>query len=522
VSSSAFDGGRIWLRNLSDATARALNDTEGARGLFWAPDGSGIGFFSAGWLRIVTTASGTVRALAPATNEAGGAWAPDGTILYSPFFLNLWRVSVAGGTAKRALGPSDDSTGGSRDPNFLPDGHHFVFWRSVTNDSWLGDLADGSARKLADSMTTPMYVDPGVLLFFKRTSQLSLEQPAPLFAQRFDPNRMQLSGEPVVVSQRVDRPDQVPIVSATSEFVVMREPASRDAGAAHGTIYWLDRATGRRGDPVRGTGGAWAFRAAHTGRYFALSGPGLSIYDAQRDVAVRHAAQIPIGGWPQAWSPDDRDIAVNAGPRIFIVRVDGSAPERSFRPSLDTWANPVDWSPDGTIYCLLEPMETLPHRELWRHDLGTGKDEHVATGSGDVFDARLSPDWQWIAWESNESGRHEIYLGAAKGGATPVRVSKAGGGSPRWRRDGKELFFLGGDGRIMSVAVQLGTPPVLGEPRRVADLVIHPEPMGNDPWLDTRFEPTPSGDRFLVQTPLGAGTHQLTLIQGWRRKVPAR
>jgi hypothetical protein len=169
------------------------------------------------------------------------------------------------------------------------------------------------------------------------------------------------------------------------------------------------------------------------------------------------------------------------------------------------------------MYYLSDPWEGQPRRALWRHTFATGKNDLVATGSGNVIDARLSPDWRWLAWESDASGRHEIYLGPAAGTMTPVRVSKSGGGSPRWRRDGHELFYIGGDGRIMSVPVQLGATPVLGEPRRAADLVIHPDPFSIDPFLDTRFEPSPMGDRFLVQTPVAAGMHQLTMIQGWQR-----
>ncbi len=526
--SSAADGGRIWLRKLSDGTATPLRDTEGAHTPFWAPDASGIGFFAAGQLRVVSLGSGAVRSIAPAAAPAGGTWSTDGTIIYSPFYRRLWRVSATGGTPSYALTIGDDSTPGSREPHMLPDGRRFTFWHSVTNDAWIGDLATGTARKIADNVTSPVYVAPGVLLFFQPGTQASLEQPAPLMAQRFDPDAMKLLGEPVVISPRVDRPDQLAILSATKDFLAMREAPVRDSAdvrgegsaGAHGVIYWLDRATGRRSEPVRGTGGGWAFRASHAGRFFALAGPGLSIYDAQRDVAVRHPAQISIGGWPQAWSPDDRDIAVNAGARIMIVRVDGSAPERFFTHA-DTggWPTPVDWSADNKVYFLSSASEVAQQQQLWRYDLATATGERVTTGSGNVFDARLSPDGKWIACESDASGRREIHLGPITGSSTPMRVSKLGGGSPRWRKDGKELFFMGGDGRIMAVSVQLAATPVLGEPKRVADLVTHPEPMGIDPYLDTRFEPAPAGDRFLVQTPLGAGTHQLTLVQGWQRKL---
>jgi serine/threonine-protein kinase len=526
--SSAADGGRIWLRKLSDDTARPLRDTEGARTPFWAPDGSGIGFFAAGQLRVVSLGSGAVRSLATAPDPAGGSWSRDGTIIYSPFYRRLWRVPAGGGTPAHAITDGDDSTPGSREPHMLPDGHRFTFWHSVTNDAWIGDLSTGIARKIADNVTSPVYVEPGVLLFFQPGTQVSLEQPAPLMAQRFDLDAMKLLGEPVVVSPRVDRPGQLAILSATRDFLAMREAPVREgtdargegSASAHGSIYWLDRATGRRNEPVRGTGGGWAFRASHGGQVFALAGPGLSIYDAQRDVAVRHPARLAIGGWPQAWSPDDRDIAVNAGARIMIVRVDGSSPERFFeQPGAGGWPTPLDWSADNKIYFLSAASEAVAQFQLWRHDLATGKDEHVTTGSGNVFDARLSPDGKWIAWESDASGRREIHLGPIAGSSTPMRASKLGGGSPRWRRDGRELFFMGGDGRIMAVSVQLGATPVIGEPKRVADLVTHPEPMGIDPYLDTRFEPTPAGDRFLVQTPLGAGTHELTLVQGWQRKL---
>ena len=521
VSGAAADGGRIWVRRMSTGDARPIKETEGAFQLFWAPDGSAIGFVSAGQMRVATLSSGDVRVLAPAPSPAGAAWGPDGTIIYSPFFRHLWRVPAAGGTPSPALTKGDETTSGSREPKFLPDGHHFLYWRSdrVVDEVWVGDLVTGVARRLAEKMSTPTYVEPGYVLYFPQSVGRTLEQPAPLFVRRFDAGTLTFAGDAVPVSGRIDRPDQVAVYTATRDFLVSRDAVQQLAGA-HGAIYWLDRSTGRRSDAVKGTGSAWFFRASHDGRRFALGGAGLSLYDPARDVSADVPARIGVGGWPLAWSPDDREIAANNGTEIMIVSVDGAARERSFTPSDSTWAEPVDWAPDGTLYYLSDPWEGQPRRELWRHTFKTGKNDVVATGSGNVIDARLSPDWRWLAWESDASGRHEIYLGPATGTLTPSRVSKTGGGSPRWRHDGHELFYIGGDGRIMSVPVQLGATPLLGEPRRATDLVIHPDPFSNDPFLDTRFEPSPAGDRFLVQTPVAAGAHQLTMIQGWQRKVP--
>src|SRR6185437_2190990 len=143
--------------------------------------------------------------------------------------------------------------------------------------------------------------------------------------------------------------------------------AVQQLAGAHGVIYWLDRATGRRSDPAKGTGSAWSFRASHDGHRFALAGAGLSLYDPARDVSVPVPARIVVGGWPLAWSPDDREIAANNGAEIIIVSLDGTARDRSFTPNDSTWAEPVDWSPDGVMYYLSDPWERQPRRELWRH-----------------------------------------------------------------------------------------------------------------------------------------------------------
>jgi eukaryotic-like serine/threonine-protein kinase len=369
-------------------------------------------------------------------------------------------------------------------------------------------------------MSTPMYVG-GYLLYFQHTSQATLEQPAVLYARPFDSKSLKFVGDAFAVTGRVDRPDQSAIVTATSDYVIVRETAAaQDAGGgSHGTLYWLDRATGKTSAPLKGAGPIWGFRMSHDGRRVAMGGGKLWLYDPGRDVSVPFTAwKTNNGPWPQVWSADDRELAVADGPVVPVLRVDGSAPERTLQTSSDEWAIPVDWSVDGWLYFVLEPSESKPQWTLRRFNVVDRRTEQVATGAGNVVDARVSPDGHWLAWESDASGRREIYLGHASADGSAIRVSKDGGGSPRWRRDGKELFFLGGDGRIMTVSVQLREPtPVVGEPVRVADLVIHPEPFGRDPFLDTRFEPMPDGSKFLVQTPLGVGAHRLTMIQGWRR-----
>jgi Tol biopolymer transport system component len=297
--------------------------------------------------------------------------------------------------------------------------------------------------------------------------------------------------------------------------LLAREPLPGALGQP--LLFWLDRATGRR-TPVTGAGPTWTFRISPDGRRVAFGGDGLWLHDPVRDVAVRVPTIAPFPSAP-VWSPDGKQVAIVNGPSVTIVTVDGSAPERTIPLSDEKWTDPVDWTGDGEIYYLLEPMESRPQWELWRVNVATSRREHVLSGAGNIIDARVSPDGHWVAWESDASGRREVYLGPLSGSMTPSRVSKAGGGSPQWRRDGRELFYVRGDGRITVVSVQLGVQPVIGDPRTIADSVVQPSPFLDEPFQPTRFAVSPDGSRLLVQLPPETALRTLTLLQGWQARV---
>ncbi len=133
---------------------------------------------------------------------------------------------------------------------------------------------------------------------------------------------------------------------------------------------------------------------------------------------------------------------------------------------------------------------------------------HPSLGQSDWLEGLVHSDRAWRG--KRRSGLAALHL--------QLTVSLFGG-SPRWRADGRELFFIGGDGRIASVSVELKSAPVVGEPRSVSKVVINPEPFGTDPLLHTRFDVTPKGDRFLIQTPPDVGIYQLTLVQRWQDRM---
>jgi serine/threonine-protein kinase len=515
VSTVAADGGRIWLRRMDDGTARPIDGTAGAAAPFWAPDGSAVAFFSAGWLRVAPIAGGAVRRLAPAPNPAGGAWAPDGTILYSPVFGRFMRVPAAGGSPREAT-TSDPGSMGDREPSFLPDGHHYLFWRSGDGNGtmFVGDLATGETRLLARNVSSPRFVAPDYLLYFQGSQQAVLAAPAPLVAQRFDPSSLTLLGQPVELA-RADRPDQVAIATATRDLLVLREPLEGAQNASR--WFWIDRQTNQR-TLIHGTGPTWTARISPDGRRVALGGDGLWLYDPARDVAVRVATSAPFPSAP-VWSPDGKRVAVVNGPSVTVVTVDGSAPERIIRLSDSKWTDPLDWTADGMIYYLLEPTGNRLQWQLWRVALDGERRERVATDAGNVLDARVSPDGRWLAWESDASGQREVYLGRTSGGMTPARISKDGGASPQWRGDGRELFFIGGDGRMRAVTLQFQPALAIGEPRTIADSIVQPSPFMDEPFEPTRFAVAADGNRLLVQMPPDPSLRQLTVLQGWQRRV---
>jgi serine/threonine-protein kinase len=520
VSSGAFDGGRIWLRNMSDGAVHPIPGTEGARFPFWSPDGKSVGFFSAGMLRVVSLAMGAVRTLAPVPNLApGGSWSTNGQILYSPFFSGLWSVPASGGEPHRFSEPGKDD----REPSFLPDGRHFFYWRAADAGRaatfMLGDLETGKSQMVAANVSSPRYVAPGYVLFFTSNAQSELEQPGALFLQRFDVGRLALVGDPITLSQRVERPIQYAAYTAAGDLLLTREAHASSASLRQPSIFWLNRSTGKT-TSVNGNGPTWTFRIAHDGRRVAFGGLGLWLYDPDRDVSVRVPTKAPAP-WPPLWSPDDREIAVENGPQLSVITVDGNSSESLLKASDDlSWSDPVDWGTDGAIYVIRESVERRPQRELWRYIIATSRNEHVQTGPGNVIDAVLSPDGKWLAWESDATGRAEIYLGPRAGSATPTRVSKSGGGTPRWRRDGQELFYVAGDGHIVAVNVQLGEIPVIGEPHNVSGSIVQPEPFGTDPFLNTRFDVSPAGDRLLIQLPPDPAIYSLSLVQGWQSRLP--
>jgi Tol biopolymer transport system component len=422
---------------------------------FWSPDGKSIGFFSQGKLKRVDVSSGrSPQVLCDAAHGRGGTWSRDGVILFAPEgYGGLLRVSAGGGTpveVTKAL----SSEFSHRWPVFLPDGRHFLFLAAnfsghfEKNAICLGMLDSREWHPIANASSNAAYAEPGFLIYVRDNA---------LVAQRFDARHYVLSGEPQTVSDEVQ---YYPIVDYGVFDVAGKRilVAQTGNGAANSQMAWFDR-TGKQAGNV----GA-PERHANLG----LSPDGRRLVVDQMDRDQRHiniwvnelandattrltftlaADQCPI------WSPDGKKIAFSSNRKfhfsLYLKNSDGSGTEQEVAdlgaPSQAFW----DWSRDGK-YLLIEKGT-----ELWYMSSSDWQAKPFLLSKGYIRNAQFSPDGKWVAYSSNETGTWEVYVSPFPSPNSKWQVSRAGGEEPRWRRDGKELFYLSADGKLIAMPVCL-------------------------------------------------------------------
>jgi Tol biopolymer transport system component len=486
-------GSELWLHHVDTGTSEILPGTVNPRDCcgqtpFFKPDGSSIGFFAEGKLKTIELATRTVRVLADAPFAAGGSWSRDDTIVFSPTLQgSLQRVSA------RSEARSEDgavkvlATAAGR-PHFLPDGRRFLYHaragnrpvlriRSLDNDKeqTLGVLSSSAAS----------FASPDRLFYTGNNGQL-------LF-QRINAVTLQFLGSPQRVVDRV-------AAFSTSQAAPL---AYRSGLVAARKFYWWDR-TGRR------TGFLGADDKEDPSR-IRFSPDGKTVLFSRRVLsgnagAYRGLTEISVitgrsRGFNSScsngvWSPNGGSIAC-AAQSLFIYSVSGRS-TRPMRPASQGFSNPVDWSPDGkfVLYNYYDGDGTGDN-DLLAQPVDGGAAIPVATTSAFEFSGRFSPNGQWVAYDSHESGKQfEIYLQQFPVAASSrVKVSVNGGYDPQWSRDGKELYFLSPDNHLMVVAVSFsadGKELKMGTPARLFEAKL---PAGSE------YAPGPDGKQFLINSP---------------------
>ncbi|MGA2716258.1 MAG: protein kinase [Bryobacteraceae bacterium] len=509
----------LWIRPLASTTAQMLAGTDGATYPFWSPDSRYVAFFAGGKLKKIDISGGPALAIADGSGGAGGSWSPEGVILFSTGSTRspLLKVAAAGGTASPATSVEATKSGAHRFPWFLPDGRHFLFEDLVVTDTVLrvGSLDSQETVVVGHADSNAVY-SRGHLLFLRENT---------LMAQPFDEKSRTAQGEAVPVAEQVSSvsffsqsPVGVFTVSASGLLAYQTgEPAGRQS------LTWFDRS----GKALSKLGESGVFvnlefspdgkNAAVSVRDAAARGNGdIWIYDTVRGLRTRFTFD-PANDRRPVWSPDGNTIVwdrLGAKGQLYRRAADGKGAEELLYEDTGV-LDPTSWSPDGK-FLLFNTDASGTRGGVWILPLLAEKPGSRLKPSPLVDppfgkrSAAFSPDGHWVAYESNESSRREVYVIPFPGPGGKRQISTAGGGVPRWRRDGKEIFYAGLDGKLMAAEVTLKTGSIeVGQARPLGV----PVSFFGGP---IQYDVSPDGQRFLVVAePERTASPPLTLVQNW-------
>jgi serine/threonine protein kinase len=508
-------GGKLWVRSLNAAYGQPLNGTEEAHSPFWSPDSRHLGFFAQGKLKRIELAAGSPVTVAEAPNGRGGTWGNDGTIVFAPDASGgLYRVSATGGIPAPVT--TLDSTRHElthRWPYFLPDGMNFLYIAFVAAGSKVNAIYVASVdskinRLLFPSQSNAQYAN-GLLLYLQQTT---------LMARPFDVKSLSLHGEGVTVAEGL----QFEPNFAKGDFTVSQNGilAYRAGGLQSLLDLSLIDRGGREIQQVLNFSPLGNARLAPSGESIAYQ-----LYDAQtksseiwiQELARGTRTKIAFGkamSRSPVWSPDGKNIAYSSDRRDpphldLYLRAVQSASTDEILTKEEHEGIPTDWSPDGRmIFCAVH-VDAVRKRDLLLLPL-SGNREPIAflRTEFDEWDAHFSPDMQWVAYVSDETGKPEIYVRALKGGGGKVQVSSGSGTDPRWNPASHELFYVQGN-RVMGAEVE---STLKGFKVRGVNQIIEIRSASEVSLQDVSAD----GKRFLVTTRAKESTSSpATLMVNW-------
>lgn len=514
---AAQDGGTtLWIRSLAAGAAQQLTGTEGAMLPFWSPDSRQVGFFQKSKLKSVDPSSGAVQILCDAPGGAGGAWNSRGTIIFIGYQLGnspsgditgIFKVPASGGEPQLA------TKGKASTAPFwlsaLPDGDHFLFFSNGSSKSaqkqgiYVGSLSTQESKLISSEIVGNTQFAYSRLYYVRDRS---------LMAQSFDLKRLQLTGWPEAVSRQ--ELEEAPAFSRTGfsvsdNGVVVFQSATESVSR----LTWFDRSgkeleelprTGYR-DPALSRDGALLAVSSdeeHNGKHY------IHIYDFARGTSTR----VSDGGTEvfPVLSPDGKRVAyevnnARTSQYIDVAATDGSG--KLERLAASDFLVPNDWSADGRFLVYMNFQNGIAP-ELDVINLRNHSQTTYATG----VEAQFSPDGRWIAFTglgSSGSGEGpEVYVGRLPGPGRRIQISNHGGAQPRWRADGKELFYITIDKKLMAVAIDTsheqpvaGVPRVLFQTRIIAPRIVL-----------FQYAVSPDGSRFLINSMPSVGAAPLTVL----------
>jgi Tol biopolymer transport system component/predicted Ser/Thr protein kinase len=540
ITTAGSGGAMLWVRALDSLESRPLPGTEGAGFLpFWSPDSRFIAFGVQGKLKKVDSNGGPPQTLCEIPGAVlGGSWNREGTILFGYNAGGLYRVPQAGGNPTK-LTTSDESKGelGHLRPWFLPDGRHFLYVSRTSATAggaiYVAALDSPERKRLVESRQAGEYVPPapgaqhGHLLFLREGT---------LMAEPMDAKRYDLIGEAFPVAEQVGSVLAMGYFAASSNGVL----AYRAGAAISGNfsqLTWIER-TGKVQEVLLG-GAAYtgSVQLSPDGRLAAVeqmdntNNRDVWRVDLARRVPTRFTFDIANERAP-VWSPDGSQLLFSSdresigSPQLYRKASNGTGTEEVLLKS-GVSMFPSSWSNDGRNV-LYESNNPKAGFDLWILPLGADgapeKPVPYLQSPSSERQGQFSPDGRWVAYISDENSptQFQIYVQSFPVGAGKFQISTGPGGTqPRWRRDGKELFYVASDGKLMSVEVKTAPRFEAGTPKALFDLRSMPIPL---PGGVFRYDVAPDGKRFLVITPPSDTNHgtaaaPITVVLNWNSAV---
>jgi Tol biopolymer transport system component len=480
VAQAGTEPPRLWVRTMDTLQARPLSGTDGASFPFWSADSRLVGFFADGALKTIDLLGGAAHRVCAAPAGEGGTWNRDGTILFAPGpSSGLSRVSAAGGTAVAVTTPSPArASAPHRWPSFLPDGRRFVFHEG--DGIWLGSLDSSDVRSLTKADSQALYSAAGHLLFVRGTT---------LLAQPFDLSRGEVAGEPRPIAEGISR------ALSNAAFSVSEGGALiyRSGRLVNRQLTWFDRS----GTQISAVGGVHDFNGVHLSpdqrrvvyhRHDGRPDGDVWVVDLTRGADERFT--FAAENLSPVWSPDGTRIAFasnrNSGVNNLWVKPSNGAGADTLLLTSTVDKTPRSWSPDGMFIAY---VASGARGDIWILPLGESRTPFpFAQTEFDERDPAFSPDGRWLAYQADESGRNEVYLRPFPKGEVRWMISTSGGATPKWRGDGRELFYEV-NREIWSVPIAASATGLqFGKPGRLMDIGA-----GSAGWDVTR-----DGQRVLV------------------------
>lgn len=498
-SSSTF----VFTRPINSEASTKIAGTEGAGRLFWSPDNKSIAFFAGGKLKRVEAAGGAPQNICETPDLAGGTWNADNVILFASS-KGLQRVVATGGEPMAVTAP-----GGAKkmqEPFFMPDGNHYLY---VSEGAiYVGLLDSAEATKLVIAQSNAAYVEPGYLLFHREGT---------LYAQPFNSRKLTLSGEPRRLADRIPfGPDGAAAFAASNTGVLLyrnnpqtvADTGSVQAGIAFPAepLLWLDR-NGSKTEQAAAPAGYAGLDLAPDGKRAAVhrhdpNGGDIYIFEAGNDTPAKFTFDASQDNSMPVWSTNGDRIAFaskrNGKWGLYLKVADNSRMEELLLES-ESPVTPMSWSPDGKDLVYWNENPKTGGDILAIPVMGDRKPVAILQTPADERNPPVSPDGKWIAYSSNESGRSEVYIKQFPEGPAKTQVSVNGGVYPRWRRDGRELYFLSliSLGEMMASDIRISGSSVQREvPHALFQSVFVTSPHTGGQY--NAYAVSANGQRFLV------------------------